>query len=389
MQQFRLVFQILLSGTLLFSPKAMAIRTFAEAELDQLAGAMMMIGFQGTEVTTELRAHFSKVRPGGFILFSRNIEDPLQLRSLSFSLQKFSHLPLIAVDQEGGKVVRVKTTPALPSAARIGSAKDARLAYDYGKDVGETLRSLGINMNLAPVLDVPEGKSFLGNRSFSQDPHWAAKLGRAFSSGLLAAGVIPTAKHFPGLGGFVSDPHVAQSSLSGRSKNDILEHDLLPFSAFKDLFPSAMMLSHFAYKALDSKPAVYSRIISHDLLRDTYGYSGLVLTDDLQMTGAKNSRSIEQNAIMALRAGADIIMVSWSIRDQKKVHRTLRAAILSGDLPIEEVRSKARRLRRIQSLVNHPAYRKSLPQLHRPKLFELNEKLSFKLQQREIVSVRN
>lgn len=327
--------------------------------LDEKVGQLLFVGFQGESLDQMTASHFQKIRPGAYILFGRNITSGLQVHSLNRSLQKlskdFSGIPaLIALDQEGGVVARVQTDPPLPSPRAIGKTKNPELAKSFGKEIGVILRSLGFNMNLAPVLDVSSATSwdFIGNRSFGTSVNNVSFSGRAFAEGLLSAGVLPTAKHFPGSGGLKSDPHFS-SPESPVTKEQLLREQMVPFKNYSELFPSALMLSHVRYPNIDSKnvPASFSKVIASDLVRGNMNYHGLVVTDDLLMDGAKLFGKPGRAAVEAVKAGADLVMVSWSRKDQIDVFESLKSAVRNKEISLTTLNAKVDRILRTKKVL--------------------------------------
>jgi beta-N-acetylhexosaminidase len=354
----------LLLATFLFSPfavSASATPLGAEDEtilekmpLDVKIGQMLMIGFKGQDIDDSLGKMIQSVKPGAIVLFGRNIRTARQITDLNAAAQKLavktSGIPLlIAADQEGGNVVRIKTTYPLPSALALGLTDDTALVERAGSASGNLMKTLGLNMNLAPVMDVAAaGKSkFLGTRSFGSDPNLVTKMSFSFAAGLDASGVMPTAKHFPGHGGFDGDSHLgAVENDEDRSHLDRL--DLAPFThmAAQSKLPWAVMLAHVSYPALDPSktPATFSKPIVTGLLRGKLGFNGIVLTDDIEMAGASTVANVNERAIRAVEAGADLIMIAWNRKIQSSVSKALASAVKSGRLSESRIDESLRRL---------------------------------------------
>ncbi|MEI7972762.1 MAG: glycoside hydrolase family 3 N-terminal domain-containing protein [Bdellovibrio sp.] len=338
-----------------------AFTTWSEPHLSisQKAGQMMMVGLRGPELTQEEEILLRKIQPGAILIFERNIRDLRQLSSLNRRLDQIlraekSWFPLIALDQEGGRVVRVRTSPSFPSPRAFGLLSDPSIAIQYWNEIHWLLRSLGFHMNLAPVLDVlPEsGRSFIRDRAFSSDEKKVASMGVSFAMSAIQSKIIPTAKHFPGSGHVEQDPHFQLTEARAISAEELYS-GLSPFRVFADLQPSAMMLSHIIYPNLEPSrvPATYSPLISRNLLREKWGYRGLIITDDLQMKGAHKSQDLGSLAVKALRSGSDLVMVSWSLQDQMRVHKAIEESMHSGELSSSEVFEKMDRLRSSKNLV--------------------------------------
>ncbi|WP_413576381.1 glycoside hydrolase family 3 protein [Bdellovibrio sp. HCB290] len=340
--------------------------------LNEKVGQLFIVGFPYTKSNKELERFIQDYKPGSFLLFKRNIQSLEQVKKLNEELYKLSYKssklpPLIAIDQEGGAVSRLPIQPSPPNALAIGQTQSKELSEEMGYQTGLFLREVGFNMNLAPVLDVadPYSTSFIGVRSFGSDPTLVKEIGTAYAKGLLRSKVIPTAKHFPGTGDIKADPHnVVVNNAS--SESTMKAKDLVPFEGYSSLGVNvAVMLSHSIYPALDPnrEPASFSSKISTELLRNGLKYKGLVITDDLLMKGSKDVLRPDQAALKALIAGADIVMMTWSVMDQERAIKTVRSAIEDGRLSIDLVNQKLHRILVTKAFAN--VYRRdpNLPSL--------------------------
>lgn len=344
----------------------------AAMSLDEKVGQLFIVGFPSTTVDKELQQFITNYKPGSFLIFKRNIQSVQQIQTLNNTLYKSTYKstklpPLIAIDQEGGAVSRLPIEPAQPNALALGQTQSPLLAEEMGYQTGLFLREVGFNMNLAPVLDVanPFATSFIGVRSFGSNPELVKEIGVAYSKGLLRSRVIPTAKHFPGTGDLKADPHTTVVK-NNASISDLKKKDLIPFQGYSTLGNNiAVMLSHSIYPALDSsrEPASFSSKISTDLLRDDLKYRGLVITDDLQMKGSKQLLRPEFAALKAIKAGADIVMLTWSFADQEKAIRTVKNAIHTGEISPAELQAKLHRILMVKAFANIYKKDPSLPSL--------------------------
>ncbi|MFM6929918.1 MAG: glycoside hydrolase family 3 protein [Bdellovibrio sp.] len=340
--------------------------------LEEKVGQLFIVGFPYTKMDKNLETFVATYKPGSFLLFKRNIQSAEQIKTLNSQLYqlafKTSHLPpLIAIDQEGGAVSRLPINPAPPNALAIGQTQSPLLAEELGYQTGLFLREVGFNMNLAPVLDVadPFGTSFIGVRSFGADPELVKEIGVAYSKGLLRSRVIPTAKHFPGTGDLKADPHATVVNNSA-SISALKKKDLIPFAGYSSLGSNiAVMLSHSIYPALDSsrEPASFSPKISTELLRKDLKYQGLVVTDDLQMKGSRTLLRPELAALKAIKAGADVVMLTWSFEDQQKAINTVRLAVKNGEITDLELKTKLRRILTTKAFANIYRRDPTLPSL--------------------------
>ncbi len=295
-----------------------------------------MAGFRGIMLNDELRFLIDGLKVGGLILFARNIETPTQVSNLCRSVQEYAlscgQPPLfIAVDQEGGPVARFRPPhfSELPGAPRIRDAAEAaRLAE---KTAGE-LTEMGLNMNMAPVLDVAptDMASIMADRAYGADPERAAEMGVAVIQGLQENGVMAVGKHFPGIGRTVLDSHHDLPSFDGR-REDFDEVELPPFAAAIKAGVSGVMLSHIRYDRIDSEwPASLSCRIALGLLREEMGFGGLVLTDDLDMGAIKKHFDIDAAVERVLAAEVDVALICHSLDALKRAHGLIQSHLAEG-----------------------------------------------------------
>ena len=276
----------------------------------------MILGCAGEALTSEERDFFADADPLGFILFRRNCREPAQLRDLVAALRSAvgrANAPVL-IDQEGGRVQRL-TPPQwrqAPPAGRFGAlyAADPASAMEAtwvnARLIAEDLWELGIDVDCAPVLDVPspECHEVIGDRAFGSDPVMVAELGQALCDGLLAGGVLPVVKHIPGHGRAAADSHEELPAV-GCSHADLSESDFLPFRRLRAM-PIAMT-GHVLYRQLDpAGPATTSASMIADIVRGEIGFQGLLLTDDLSMQAL--SGSVGERAAAAIAAGCDVAL---------------------------------------------------------------------------------
>lgn len=281
---------------------------------EQAAGQRLMVGFEGRRFNPDLRRLIADFKVGGVILFAGNIAAPEQLKTLCRDIQAFARHcgqpPLfIAVDQEGGPVARLKH----PFSEFAGNAAmaDEKEAADFAAITAAELRSVGINMNMAPVLDVaPSGvDSVMARRSFGGDPQRVARMGCVVVDRLQRGGIMSVAKHFPGIGRTTLDSHLDQPVLNIPA-DELKATDLVPFKAAFEKNVAGIMLSHIRYSALDEDwPASLSPQIADDFLRRRMGYEGVVLTDDLDMGAVTKHYSVETVVDRICRARVDIALI--------------------------------------------------------------------------------
>lgn len=352
-------------------------------------GQLFMLGFQGKHIEDGLGKAIKDVRPGALIIFGRNISSARQLSDLISSAQEtavsVSRVPLlVATDQEGGDVIRIKTAIPLPSPLAFGKAGTPELAEKAGEATGRLLKTLGINMNLAPVLDVadPREKNFVGTRTYGKNPQLVASLGTHFAMGLSNSGVLPTGKHFPGHGGVSEDSHLSTPE-KDLPLETMLKHDLVPFSKVQERLQDhwAVMLAHVAYPKLDPSgvPATFSKPIVQGLLRGKIGFKGLVLTDDIAMAGADRIKDIGERVLRSIEAGVDMVLVPWNSKLQLRLVQSVERAVLSGRIPEERINESVLRIlqakRKFAQTQSRPSAQQLRLALNNPALKEVGETL--------------
>ena len=287
---------------------------------EEVLSQVLMVGYSGISPSSSLLRWVETWGIGGIKIFGWNAEDTTALADAIAQIQKKalergSSIPaLFATDQEGGWIRHVKgRTSESPGNMAIGATGSVRDAYLAGFYIGKELRALGITMNFAPDIDIatnPES-SIIGPRAFSDDPAAVAKLGLAYARGSLAAGVIPTAKHYPGHGATPLDSHGSLPVID-IDEGTFLRRELAPFASLVRGGIPAIMSGHLAFPRITGGPeaASLSKTMITDYLRGRLGYRGLVITDDLYMTGALGAGSILETCVKALMAGNDMILLS-------------------------------------------------------------------------------
>lgn len=314
-----------------------------------------MVGLPGPRVDAVAREMVRDLQVGGVILFARNIESPEQVWELCRDLQQealaASGLPLlISVDQEGGPVQRLKAPfTIIPPARNLGLEATVPEVEVLARQTARELALVGINMNLAPVLDVPRSPACpLWHRAFSSDPEKAARFGLAAIRGYLSGGVIPVAKHFPGLGDTMADSHeVLPQALSSDTKR---EADLFPFREAAAAGVPAVMTAHLLVPQWDDRPATLSAVALQDWLRRRLKFQGVVITDDLEMGGIASQLPVAQGAREALAAGADLLLICNNL---EAIRETVH--LLQGDAALAPLaEAAARRLRLLRQRIILP-----------------------------------
>jgi beta-N-acetylhexosaminidase len=283
--------------------------------LAQKAGQRLMAGFEGRALNADLKFLIQSLKVGGIVLFSRNLGHPDEIRQLCGDVQDYARSSgqpplIIAIDQEGGQVARLKAPffSEFPGNPAIKSPEDA---VNFARVTATELRSIGVNMNYAPVLDVtrPDIPGIMAGRSFGSNPHRVAELGTAVIKTLEGNGILSVAKHFPGIGRTVLDSHLDLPTV--KEDLDALDScDLIPFQAAIQSNVSGIMLSHILYEKLDPQwPASLSVCIARDLLRVRMKYTGLVMTDDLDMGAITRHYALDTAVDQALLSEIDQLLI--------------------------------------------------------------------------------
>lgn len=284
-----------------------------ERTIRESIGQLLIIGFDGTEVSPALASQLQRIQPSGVILFARNIVGAEQTYKLLRDCQQHLSAPLFrCIDLEGGKVDRLRNVlgPA-PSAAEVFASGDRKLFRQHGRVIGVNCRALGFNVDFAPALDLAfeASRTVMNSRLVSDDPKETIVYVREFLAGLRAAGVLGNGKHFPGLGEGRLDSHHSLPVIDKAWKK-LWEQDLVPYRALRSQLPF-IMISHAAYPAVtgDSTSASLSKKWITDILRKKIGYRGLIVSDDLEMGGVLSAAPIEQAAVGHIRAGGDLCLI--------------------------------------------------------------------------------
>jgi beta-N-acetylhexosaminidase len=301
-------------------------------DLRTLAGQLLTFGFDGTEISSGLRSALKTLKPGGIILFARNIESPRQTHALLKAVQKEAEIPLFrCVDMEGGTVDRLKNVigPA-PSVQEVVQAEHRPYYREHGKLIGSEVSALGFNVDFAPVLDLRFDASLgvLGSRTAARDAKGTVAYAKEFLRGLKDVKVAGCGKHFPGLGEGNLDSHEALPEVH-KSWKALWEEDLVPYRVLAKQLPF-VMVAHCAFPEVtgDSVPASISKKWIGDVLRKKIGYSGLVVSDDLEMGGVLKVAGIEEAAVATVQAGADMYLVC---HNEELVHRAYEAILKEAE----------------------------------------------------------
>lgn len=301
------------------------------AERKRRAGQRLFIGLQGHAVSEDLRKLVAELQPSGFVLFARNVAEPAQVRELNRELASLvpdSAPAFLAVDQEGGRVQRVREPATrFPPMRAVGEAE--RFTEAVSTALAIELRAMGFNLNFAPVADVDSNPDnpIIGDRSFGRDPNRVAEHVAAFVRAHQAQHVMACAKHFPGHGDTNTDSHLTLPRVE-RSEASLRRTELPPFRAAVAAGVATVMTSHVVYPALDpsERPATMSRRIQHGLLRTELGFDGLLFSDDLEMKAIRGRYTAEEQVYRMSEATVDVLLCC----DRADVQHEIFEALVRG-----------------------------------------------------------
>ncbi len=323
--------------------------------LKEQIGQVLMVGFWGITPSQDIIDLISRYRIGNIILFSRNMGDTRQVLELTQSLQRIAkeaghrYPLLIAIDQENGIVQRLgETATIFPGNMALGAIGSDEIAYDVALATGQELLALGINMNLAPVVDVNNNPAnpVIGVRSFGEDPRLVARLGAAMVKGYRAAGIISCLKHFPGHGDTAIDSHLGLPTIPyALERLESLE--LVPFRRGIEAGADSVMIAHVAFPALtrqEELPATLSPTIVKRLLREQMGFNGVIISDCLEMQAISETFGVPRGAAMALQGGIDLVLVSHLYERQRGSFEAIGAAVEANELAPQVIQQAAERV---------------------------------------------
>ncbi|WP_346913078.1 beta-N-acetylhexosaminidase [Clostridium sp.] len=323
--------------------------------LEEKVGQMFIVGFDGYEVDDNIINLIKNKKVGGIILFSRNINTVNQTKK---SIEKLNELNsenkfklFMSVDEEGGIVSRIpKEMGQFESAWDVGVTGDLNYAFEHGKAIGKTIKSLGVNLDFAPVLDVNSNPNnpVIGVRAFSDDPEIVKKMGTEVYKGLRSTGILGVGKHFPGHGDTDVDSHVGVPVIN-KSLEELKNLELIPFKYAIDNGVDMIMVSHLYLPQLDKEyVASISKNIVTKILREELGFNGVIVTDDMIMEGVKGKYPTSESAVKAIEAGDDLIIVSAGIHDQNSAIDGVMEAVRNGIISEKRINESVYRILKLK-----------------------------------------
>ncbi|MBI4086993.1 hypothetical protein HY416_03375 [Candidatus Kaiserbacteria bacterium] len=316
--------------------------------LEEKIGQMLIVGFGGTVPDAHITKMIARYHIGGINLLKRNVTDAAQVRALTSGLQSLASVPLfIAADQEGGAVVRFSFLDELTPESDIESEDEAEAVAERR---GAELAALGINTNFSPVVDyVANPNSYLYSRTFGANATTTGRLGEAMMRGYLRGGVIPVVKHFPGYGSVGLDPH--RNGVMREDGRAGIEESMAPFASIISKYPEgAIMTAHISVPEIDTKPATLSPVFLTQILRERFGFRGVIITDDMEMISAGTSPA--DASLAAIKAGADMIISTYTPEVQIAIYDRLYEAVRSGEITESRINESVTRILRLKATLS-------------------------------------
>lgn len=326
--------------------------------LREMVGQMFVVAAQGTEREYYIDKMIEERNIGGVLLFGYNMESEDQVRSFTDSMQELSMqtepaVPMfVAVDQEGGEVGSAPWVTPQPAAAEVGARGNPEEARAIAEQIGAELLRAGVNTDFAPVVDTGFGGS-IGSRSYGEDPNLVSRMGVAAIEGFDSAGVASSAKHFPNHGPATSDSHVSLPVID-HDLATIDSYDLPPFRAAVEAGAPMVMIGHLVYPAIDAENPASLSPEAYSMLRKDLGFDGVAVTDDLAMEGATGGGPPAEAAVEAVKAGADLLILSSPPEEQAAAYDAVVEAVESGEVSEEQIRASVERILEVKE--SYPLY---------------------------------
>jgi beta-N-acetylhexosaminidase len=333
-------------------PEQSTSRKVSQLSLEEAVGQMFVVGVGGTEPDYYIEKMLRARNIGGIILHDYNMQSKEQTQAMVSELQKLSIktsrcIPLIvAVDQEGGRVSSAPWVTYHPPAAAVGQSGDPARAQRIAEEIGRQLDAVGVNTDLAPVVDTGFGAA-IGDRSFGTDPHLVSKMGAAAVRGFEAAGIISTAKHFPNHGAAKVDSHTGLPVVD-HDMQTVLSYDLPPFKQAVKAGVPTVMGGHLLYPAIDPERPASLSPKAIQLLRQEVGFEGVIITDDLAMEGAKQGGTVAQAAVKAVSAGADMLIISSPPQEQADAYAAVVRGVKQGRISQDQINGSVDRILKLK-----------------------------------------
>lgn len=367
------------------------MKKITEMTLKEKIGQLLIVGFHGGEYNDSLDELIQEYSIGNIILFTRNIKNIKQLHQLNETIhrkiaKKTGIMPFISIDQEGGMVTRImEEATFFPGAMSIG-ATSVNNAYISGKMMGEELAALGINLNLAPSLDVNNNpyNPVIGVRSFSDKADKVSEFGIEYIKGLQEEGIIATAKHFPGHGDTDSDSHMSLPTIA-HDKQRLKDVELYPFKKAIEAGVDAIMSAHVFFPSYekDQLPGTLSYNVLTKLLKEEMGFKGLVISDCMEMKAIDDNYTAPMGSLKGLLAGIDMVIVSQTKEKQIKTFNLINEAVKSGEFPMELLDEKVSKILKYKekslNVLKKTFFDKEYDELYKVLTNETNKDFAYKV----------
>lgn len=332
------------------------IKDLKDMTIEEKIGQLIMIGFLGTKMDDDFKYMIEHYKAGNVILFSRNYSDSKQIKKLLKETYETiedvtGSFPLVSIDQEGGMVTRLFKDVTFPASPMTTSATSFKKApYITGSIIARDMLKLGINMNLAPCLEINKNLSSpLANvRSYGGNKELVLKNTQAFVDGMSKVGVLSTLKHFPGAGSSTKDSHLELPIIT-LSKKEMVNDAMYPFINLKGA--DAIMSSHCLFKAFDEVPSTLSHNLLTKFLREERGFDGIIISDGMEMKAIADNYGIGQGSVMALKAGCDILLLCHEKSQQIEAFEAVIKAYKDGIITEDEINEKVERINRAKNKV--------------------------------------
>lgn len=327
--------------------------------LEEKVGQLIIAGFSGVDISDHTVELINKYKVGGFILFSRNIEDERQTLELLNQLKlenSNNDIPLfLSIDEEGGKVSRLPNSYVkIPEAIKFGDIDNKSISYELGEILGKRVKTLGFNLNFAPVLDIYSNKEniVIGSRAYGTTIEKVKNNGIQVMEGIRSTKVIPAVKHFPGHGDTSMDSHVDLPRVN-KTLVELESLELIPFKKAIENEAEMVMIAHILYPAIDEHyPATMSKSIIQDVLRNKMKYEGVVVSDDMTMGAILKNYSLEEGVLQFIKSGGDIALVCHGKDNPVLVINNIIDAVNSGEISEDEVNEKVYRIIKLKEKYN-------------------------------------
>ena len=328
-----------------------ATRIVHNMSLDEKLGQMVIVEFYGSTLNSDLIQMIQTYHVSGVLIENKNgnAQTRTQLVTLNSAMQGQTHIPLfISTDYEGGLVNELRQiTGERPSEAAIGATQNPQVAYNAGYNAAQDLTSLGLNINFMPIVDVLTNPNNPGlpDRTFGSDPTLVTNMGQAYLKGLTDGGIVGCLKHFPGLGSANLDPHLALPTMN-RSLATLNAIDFVPYrTMINEGIVPMVMVTHILNPQLDPNlPTSLSPNVVTGILRNNLGFQGIIISDTLWMGGISNTYTLAQAAVLAVKAGTDLILGPRGLSDTANMLYGLHQAVMNGSISMNEIDASVTRI---------------------------------------------